>query len=194
MRRGLLWALGTSGLASAWALWGPVPGVNQTAAAQRLVAAIESVDRAGVAVHDPLAARTAAPTTQAASAPLPRSLDAWQLEAAVRDPFVPYTPPAPAEPPVPPEPQRHKPAAPEPVAEPTPTAPPMDYRFLGRMLTPEGRTITLLTRGESTIEVQPGQQLEDGYRVEAVSAQAIRLVYPSLGTVVDVNIPPATAP
>jgi hypothetical protein len=70
----------------------------------------------------------------------------------------------------------------------------MDYRFLGRMLSPEGRPITLLARGDVTIEIQPGQQLEDGYRVEAVSAQAIRLAYPPLGTAVDVPIPPATAP
>jgi hypothetical protein len=172
-----------------------MPGVNPTAAAQHLVvAAMEPADRAGAALHDLLATRTTDPTAQAASAPLPRSLDAWQLEAAARDPFVPYTPPAPAEPPPPSEPQQHKPVTSEPVPEPTPTAPPMDYRFLGRMLTPEGRPITLLARGDATIEVQPGQQLEDGYRVEAVSAQAIRLVYPSLGTVVDVNIPPAAAP
>ncbi len=118
--------------------------------------------------------------------PLPRELSPWQVDLASRDPFVPYAPPAPMEP-APAKVVRKL----EPIAEPAPTAPPMTYRFLGRMLTPEGRPITLLARGDAAIEVKAGQQLEEGYRVDSVNAQAVRLVYPPLGTVVDIAIPAA---
>jgi hypothetical protein len=191
MRRGLWWALGSSGLASAWALWGSLPVTDR--AGTPLIAAIASADRDAIVSHTQAAPQTLGRTALAASAPLPQMLQPWQLDVAVRDPFVPYVPPPPAEPPVP-SPERKKPIRPEPIAEPVRTAPPMDYRFLGRMLTPEGRPIVLLARGDTTIEIQPGQQLDDGYRVETVGEQAIRLAYPPLGTAVDVPIPPATAP
>jgi hypothetical protein len=190
MRRGLWLALGASGLASAWALWGSLPDKDRAGTCP-LIAAIASADRPATVSHAQTTLQTPDRIALAASTPLPHTLQPWQLDVAVRDPFVPYALPPPAEPPVP-SPEGKKPVRPEPIAEPVRTAPPMDYRFLGRMLTPEGRPITLLARGDTTIEVQPGQQLDDGYRVEAVSEQAIRLAYPSLGTVVDVPIPPAT--
>jgi hypothetical protein len=120
--------------------------------------------------------------------PLPASLPAWSIDVARRDPFAVYLPtpsPAPTEPPPVEKPQRSLPRA----AEPRPAAPAVTYRFLGRMLTPDGQIITLLGRDEQSIEIKSGQMLDDGYKVEAITDQAVRLVYPPLGTVVEVAIP-----
>jgi hypothetical protein len=176
MRRSLWWALGTSVGLSAIMLW--LPDVATPPA-------VPAVDRS-----QPYGSR---PTERSASdalrtnGPLPASLPAWSIDVARRDPFAVYSPtpsPAPAEPPPVKKPQR-----PLPPAEPRPAAPAVTYRFLGRMLTPDGQMITLLGRDEQSIEIKSGQMLDDGYKVEAITDQAVRLVYPPLGTVVEVAIP-----
>jgi hypothetical protein len=57
------------------------------------------------------------------------------------------------------------------------------------MLTPDSQTITLLGRDAQSIEIKPGLVLEDGYKVESITDQAVRLIYPPLGTVVEIPIP-----
>ena len=124
---------------------------------------------------------------QAASMPgLPATLSRWPAElASVRgDPFaqpvaVPTLPP-PAVPAVP--------AAL--VASAPPAAPAVEYRYFGRMTSPDGQLTTLLARGDSVVAVSAGMPLHDGYVVQGVSAEAVRLTYPPLGTVVDIPIPP----
>jgi hypothetical protein len=116
---------------------------------------------------------------------LPPQLEALQIEAARRDIFVPVEPPAPKV--VPPAPA---PVAPPP-PPPTPMAPPMSWRYLGAMVTPAGQRLVMLAKGDTNVTIQAGTQLDEGYVVEAIGADAVRLVYPPLGTVVDLPIPPA---
>ena len=66
----------------------------------------------------------------------------------------------------------------------------MTVRYLGTMTTPAGDRLVMLARGDTTVPVQPGTRLDEGYVVETISADAVRLVYPPLGTTVDIPIPP----
>jgi hypothetical protein len=59
------------------------------------------------------------------------------------------------------------------------------------MVTPDGRSVVMLTRGDSAVTVQPGMTLDEGYRVLRITAEAVRLVYPPTGGEVDIPIPPA---
>ena len=70
-------------------------------------------------------------------------------------------------------------------------APPMNYRFFGRMLTPEGTQIVYLVKGAGApIEVSVDQRLDDGYVVESITDQAVQLVYPPLGQRTTLGIAP----
>lgn len=173
MRSRLRWALvGTVALAAA-ALWWPAQRATTVQAVRR----------------DPGQPGEAGPSSGTADlelAPLPRELAPWQIEPASRDPFAPVAPPA--------QPVVAAPVAPAPVVltpppPPPPAAPGINLRYLGRMTTPEGRHVVLLARGDAALTVQVGTTLEEGYVVQAVGSDAVRLVYPPLGTVVDVPIP-----
>lgn len=188
MRRGLQVMLGAALLASAGALW-----IDD---APRLVAPLER--RAGFDTW--AAARPQALANTAALEPLPARIEPLQVEPAKRDFFVPFAPPAApgvsapvlvAPPPViavaalPPSPP------PPPIP---PAAPTIAYRYLGSMTTPDGERIVLLARGETPVPVVAGTRLDEGYVVEAVSDEAVRLVYPALGSIVLVQIPQARTP
>ncbi len=169
MRPVLRWALAAAALASAAAWqWGedssPPPALVEVAA--RPAAAVSML---------------------APGAPLPAALEGWAVPSATRDVFAVAAPPAVADP------------KPVPVAEAgpfvgpeRPVAPPVNYRYLGRMQNPSGEVQTLLQRegNEAPISVRSGQRLEEGYVVQKIEAQSVRLVYPLLGTVVDIPIPP----
>jgi hypothetical protein len=67
----------------------------------------------------------------------------------------------------------------------------MQWRYFGSMTTPAGERLVMLARGDNNgAVVQAGSQLDDGYVVQAIGSDAVRLVYPSLGTVVDLPLPP----
>jgi hypothetical protein len=167
MRKSLRWAFAATLVVTAASFWPREP--------QRTVAAAE-----------PRMTAAAAPAVPDTSAALPSTLDSWAIEPARRDAFAPVEPPGASPPPLPPAPEAHPPAPP-----PTPTAPSVTYRYLGRMTTPEGMQITLLARGDVTLPVAAGTPLDEGYVVESVGRDAVRLVYPPLGTTVDIPIPPA---
>lgn len=171
MRRGLVWALAAAGLLSAVALWlDDKPG--------RVVAAVSRTDPPPRSVESP------APAAPAAG-PLPRELAPILVEPARRDIFAAVEPPAPKASPPPPPP-------PAPVIAPPPPAPPsLSLRYLGAMITPTGERLVLLARGDASIPVQVGTRLEEGYVVESIGTDSIRLFYPPLGSVVDIPIPPA---
>jgi hypothetical protein len=76
------------------------------------------------------------------------------------------------------------------VAPPAPTAPALAHRFFGRVVGPDGQLLTLLTRTGAPVAISDGMALDDGYVVEAVRADAVRLVYPPLGIVVELPLPP----
>ena len=172
VKRSLQWALAASVALSALALW------------PRKVPPLVGV--ADLALRGADAAQSAA-SGQA----LPASIQAWSIDVtAVRgDPFALPAPRAPM-------PQQVTPSVPGLVATQVPappTAPPVQYRFFGRMTSPDGQATTLLARGESVVAVSAGMTLADGYVVQGVSAEAVRLSYPSLGTVVDLPVPPPPA-
>jgi hypothetical protein len=82
--------------------------------------------------------------------------------------------------PPPPPPPKKKPA-PEPVAEPVPVAPPLPYRFAGKVRKGSEEEL-LLSRGEIVFPVKAGDTLDGMYRVEAIGPERIELVYLPLGT------------
>ena len=180
MRRGLLWVLGASIALSAAALW--------SAGAPRLVSAIEPRMRE----HQESLDRATNPDSLAIAtlAPLPAQLPRLDLDPATRDIFAPVQPPA-ASQPAPPAPV----APPQPpvaaAAPPPPQAPPPNARFLGDMVTPDGKRLVYLMRGDTALAVSSGQQLSDGYVVESITAAAVTLLYPPLDVRVTVPIPPA---
>jgi hypothetical protein len=78
-----------------------------------------------------------------------------------------------------PAPQPTKPvAAPPPPAQ--PSAPPMPYRVAGRVMH-DGITKVVLAKGDLVLPVEAGETLEGGYRVDAIGADEITLVYLPLG-------------
>lgn len=70
-------------------------------------------------------------------------------------------------------------------------APGISVRYLGIMLTPSGERLVMLARGDSSVTIQAGTRLDEGYVVESIDTTAVHLVYPPLGTHVDISIPPA---
>jgi hypothetical protein len=119
------------------------------------------------------------PSAPVASAPVG---DAWPDLA--RDPFGP--PPAPPAPPPPPV-----VAAPPPPPPPKPTAPPLPYRYFGRMADVNGQAISYLSRGEELLPVRENDVLDQVYRVEKVDASQIVLVYLPLDERTTISVPPA---
>lgn len=104
------------------------------------------------------------------------------LAASARDPFMPPPPPAP--PPV-------EVAAPPP-SPPPPIVPPFPYRVLGRILEPDGTRRVYLALEDRLVAIQPGSDLEQGFRVESVgedevvvkhgpSGQAVKITWPKDG-------------
>jgi hypothetical protein len=69
-------------------------------------------------------------------------------------------------------------AAPPPPAQ--PSAPPMPYRVAGRVMH-DGITKVVLAKGDLVLPVEQGETLEGGYRVDAIGADEITLVYLPLG-------------
>lgn len=56
-------------------------------------------------------------------------------------------------------------------------APPLPYRYLGRMVE-GGKTIVLLARGDETFAVRPGQQFGGGrWKLERVTEHEVVFVY-----------------
>jgi hypothetical protein len=121
---------------------------------------------------------------------LPSALSAWQIEPAKRDVFAPVVPPTPpvAKAPLVPA----APATPvvlAPVVPPAPVAPAISLRYLGAMVTPEGRRLVMLMRGDTPLTVQEGTRLDEGYVVQSIGRDAVRLFYAATNTVLDVPIP-----
>ncbi|NKI97729.1 hypothetical protein [Rhizobacter sp. SG703] len=183
--RGLSWALGSTLVLTALSLWSSKEAPTLVAAAVRDDGSLPP----GTATPAPHPMPRDAWTGAAdATTPLPTQWPAQALEPAKRDIFQPVLPPAPPPPPV----AKAPPPAPPP-PPPPPMAPPMNYRFYGQMVTPEGGHIVFLVKGNAApIEVTAQQTLDDGYVVESITDDAVKLVYPSLGqrAVVGISPPP----
>ena len=135
-----------------------------------------------------------APTTQSSPPPsLPQHLAVLSLAKSTFDPFAGVQPPPPPPPSVP------APAAVEKAPPPLPpAAPPFNYRYLGRMVDPSGKPFVYLgrTNGDDSavIAVGVGSRLDEGYVVETIRNDGIRLVYPPLDTHVVIDIRADAAP
>ena len=92
-------------------------------------------------------------------------------------------------------------AAPAPDQQPAPGAPPLPYRFAGKTRQGQEEQI-FLAKGDAVIAVKEGDTLEGGYRVTAIGAAHIDVLYLPLGTrdrisvnsSLEVEAPPAPAP
>lgn len=208
MRRGTLWALGATLLLSAFSLWWEPR--------QQKGAAVDSKERPAVRASagsvsdgnsnakeiaaEVRTAEVALPNSPSATihrasvAAVPTVLDRSVLEPAKRDPFVLIEPPARAAP-VPPQlaAELSPPPSPPPAPQepPTPTVAPPPYRYLGEMRSPAGERLVYLTRGDDAVVVGSGSRLAEGYVVQSVGAESIKLSHPALGVSVELPIPRA---
>ncbi|HEY1395235.1 MAG TPA: hypothetical protein VF536_03935, partial [Roseateles sp.] len=85
-------------------------------------------------------------------------------------------PPSPAPPPPPPPPQ----------------APALNYRYLGQFIDPQGQRKVYLARSDKDVLVETGTRLDEGFRVEAITDDEIRLVYEPLQQRTVIRIPAAS--
>ncbi|HET9644604.1 MAG TPA: hypothetical protein VFP68_14915 [Burkholderiaceae bacterium] len=65
----------------------------------------------------------------------------------------------------------------------------MTYRYLGQMTDPSGHRRVYLSAGSGDVLVSVGTRLDEGYVIEAITAEAIGLNYPPLGARVSIPIP-----
>jgi hypothetical protein len=180
MRRSLLWLFGGVMALSAAVLWVP----------QRAVTIVQAIDARRSTAVDTL---TSNATT--ARTPLPALLERNVVEPARRDPFADVTAaPTAALPAKPAQVAALAPPPATPAAAPSP--PPLQWRLIGTMATPTGQRLVVLTHSneQQTVVAEPGVQLDGGYQVSAVTADAVRLLYPPLQTEVVIPIPPPQGP
>lgn len=180
----LRWTLlGTLGL-SGWAILFPA----EVTRAPGRTAAPQPVDPvAPVLVLPPLPSVPAGPAVPSGMlAALPADLPQPRLEAAVGDPFVGVQP-APPPPPPPPVAVVAMPVVP-------PAPPALNYRYLGRVVDPDGKLLVYLGGADKEQLVAKGTQLAEGYVVQAITATAIELYYPPLDYRAQIRIPPDEAP
>ena len=122
----------------------------------------------------PDAAAIAAPRETTTLGELPRR---GALGRQRGDLFAPHSwaPPAP-----PPPPQEQQEAA--------PLSPPNPYRFAGTVQYEGVRKVLLTRGGDRVFEVQAGEVLEPGFRVQAVTADAVTLFYEPMNAAVTVAL------
>lgn len=118
-------------------------------------------------------------------AALPAELNRPVLAPSSRDPFAPVAPPATvvAKPSLQPAPLIQV-AAPQP-----PSPPPVNLTFAGRMTAPDGSQIIYVSHGDTPLAIGVGQTLPNGYRVEAITAQAVELSYSPLNASARLDLP-----
>jgi hypothetical protein len=179
MRRGLLWLFGAVLALTAVVLWVPQR-------ASTIVQAIEARQSARLDAA-PFVVRTAL-------SQLPMVLTRTAVEPARHDPFLdPSLPAAPS--PVRPVAAVTAPSPP-PIPAPPPTPPPLQWRLLGTMATPTGQRLVMLTHNneQQTVVAEAGVQLDGGYEITAVTADAVLLRHAPLQTEVVIPIPTPQPP
>lgn len=142
----------------------------------------EAVSVAVVPAGAPLPAASGG-TERAGTVPaLPSHIPRQALEPAQADPFVGLQPP-------PPPAVVAMPVAPVAAPPAAPMPPVLSYRYLGRMVAPDGQVLVYLSRQGTEIAVSQGSRLDEGYVIEAITADAVKLHYPPLDTRVSIPIP-----
>lgn len=90
------------------------------------------------------------------------------------------------------------PETPAPTREPEPlqasapvdtTAPPLGYRYLGSFVASGGPFLAYIANGDFHHEIRTGSELPDGYTVESIGPDAIRLRHPRLDRLAEIPMP-----
>ena len=130
-----------------------------------------------------LAERVQAPVSQALSAvhaTLAPEIDLSKLTRAKSHPtslqlFAPrsfYTPPPP-----PPAPPVVVAKLAPPLPPPPPSAPPLPFRYMGRMTDDLTQPVFFLVKGDQLYNVKVGDVIEATYRIDSVAGSSLRLIY-----------------
>lgn len=184
LRPWLRWVLFVSVLSSLLAVWWPEATTREAARAD-----------SAPALPTPASLAGATPPLVSVAA-LPAELARMNLERARFDPFVGVVAAPPSAPKMVPMVASIAPAPPAPLvpeaAPQTRMPPPMNYRFLGQMVNPAGRTLIYLARDDVAVQVGVGSQLEEGYTVEGMDARGVHLHYAPLDARLVIPIPAAT--
>lgn len=127
-----------------------------------------------------------------AAQPLPAELPEWRIEAAEGDPFFhpPPQPVAATAPAAKATPAASPSPAPPVAVSATPAPPPIPPRYLGRLLTPAGEALVFLAGGDAVFVARPGAAVGEGFVVQAVGAESLKLAHVASGTQVDIPLPP----
>ncbi len=180
LRPMLRWMLGLSIGGSVWAFLLPSPADAPADSVPRSqppgAASYRELLSSWQPAHSPLAG---------SAIPLPSRLPENPLEAADRNPFSTPQQPAPPAPPA---------LALEPAPPPAPQAPALTYRYLGEMLDAQGQRRVYLAKQDKELLVETGTRLDEGYRVESITADEIRLIHEALQQQAVIRIPAKPAP
>jgi hypothetical protein len=140
------------------------------------LAAIGTGIAAWSAPEDPAPQGDAATPSAQSAPPAPLlELPVRQRLRPLRSPL--FAPPAPPKPP-----------APQPVQAEPPRPPPNPYRYVGSLEVGGQRRVLLATVDDKIVEATEGVRLEQGWRVQAVTPQAVTLVYEPLNEPVSVAL------
>jgi len=104
-----------------------------------------------------------------------------------RDLFSPVQPPTAAPPPAP---AARVAAVVVDAPVPLPPVPTPQLQFLGRMVTPTGMTMLLMSQQDKVLEIGVGMQLVDGFRVDGIMPDRLKLTYMPTGDQLEFAIPP----
>lgn len=75
----------------------------------------------------------------------------------------------------------------KPAPPPAPSAPPLPFKYLGRMI--EGdKAVVFLERNQAALSAAAGDKLENDYQLESIAESAVHFVYLPLGTKQVLNI------
>lgn len=147
--------------------WGFLLALGSTAALSASDFWMRAGNTASIEAQTPQAQQQSpAATSESPQSPRPAAAAvARSLSVAAADPFEVAPPP-------PPPPPKQPVVAPAP---PPPAPPPMNWRYFGQMTSPDNKRQVYLSRGDQAIAIEAGQRLDDGFLVDAVTAENVRL-------------------
>ena len=181
MKPWLKWSFAGSLGLSAWAILFPAREASNPARGALSSAALPLELHAQMGAPANFARSSAPKLVQ----PLPTELPQPQFEASATDPFVGPTSLAPS---------RTLAVTVDAPPPSSPVAPAINYRFLGRVVDPDGQTLIYLSHADKDLRVARGTQLEEGYVVEAIRPDAVLLYYAPLDFHTQIRIPPPDSP